>query len=412
MIGKKRNLYEKALKLLTYFPVVVILGARQTGKTTLSKQLRPDWDYFDLENIGTYSQISQDPELFFKQYGRHIILDEAQMLPDIFRTLRGVIDNAREEKGRFIITGSSSPELLSHISESLAGRVAIVELGTFKTNERFELGLSPFYTIFQQTLERDALNFKEKTALLTLDQVHTHWVYGGYPEPILNNSKDFYLLWMENYYKTYLSRDIGALFPKLNTINYQRFLMMLAKLSSTIINKSELARSIEVSEKSIRQYIHIAEHTFLWRSLPSYERDIQKAIVKMPKGYVRDSGLLHYLLNIDNAKQLYANPVVGHSFEAFVIDEIIKGIEASPLTNWHANYYRTRAGAEVDLILQGSFGVLPIEIKYGVYTPIKQLRSLETFVKEQQLPFGLLINQSDRPMWLSESVYQLPVTYL
>ena len=132
----------------------------------------------------------------------------------------------------------------------------------------------------------------------------------------------------------------------------------------------------------------------------------------MPKGYVRDSGLLHYLLNIDNAKQLYANPVVGHSFEAFVIDEIIKGIEASPLTNWHANYYRTRAGAEVDFVLQGSFGVLPIEVKYGVYTPIKQLRSLEMFVKEQQLPFGLLINQGDRPMWLSENVYQLPVTYL
>lgn len=144
----KRNLQAKIERLLTQFPVVVILGARQVGKTTLAKQIAPDWRYFDLENPDNYDFITRDPSFFFQQFPQHLIIDEAQVYPELFSTLRGVIDQNRDQKGRFILTGSSSPDILTGISESLAGRIAIVELGTLKANEIYQKPLSEFYSNF------------------------------------------------------------------------------------------------------------------------------------------------------------------------------------------------------------------------------------------------------------------------
>ena len=187
---------------------------------------------------------------------------------------------------------------------------------------------------------------------------------------------------------------------------------MLCRLSSTILNKSDIARALEVSEGSIRQFLTIVEGTFVCRSLPSYEKAITKTIIKMPKGYLRDSGLLHALLKITHESSLYLDPIVGHSFEGFVIEEIIKGLQSTWLTHWTPYYYRTRAGAEIDLILEGPFGVLPIEIKYGSHTDPRNLKNLEAFIVDHHLEFGLLINQSEHARWISRSVFQLPVNYL
>jgi len=235
---------------------------------------------------------------------------------------------------------------------------------------------------------------------------------GGYPEPILKQDPVFYLQWMENYENTYINRDIASLFPRLNRIAYQRFLTMLCKLSSTILNKADMARALEVSASSIQEFLAIAEGTFLWRQLPSYENSVTKTIVKMPKGHICDSGLLHSLLRITDKEQLYKDPIVGASFEAFIIEEIIKGLDATLLTHWTSYYYRTRGGAEIDLILTGPFGVLPIEIKYGTTVNPRQLRSLEAFVQDNQLDFGLVINQADKAIWLSKKIFQLPANYL
>ncbi len=187
---------------------------------------------------------------------------------------------------------------------------------------------------------------------------------------------------MENYESTYIDRDIANLFPRLNRIAYQRFLTMLCSLSSIILNKSDIARALEVSTSSVQEFLTIAEGTFLWRALPSYENSVLKSIVKMPKGHICDSGLLHSLLNITQTEQLYKHPVIGASFEAFVVEEIIKGLQATLLTHWSTHYYRTRAGAEIDLILRRPFGIVPIEIKYGVTATSRQLKSLENFAKK------------------------------
>lgn len=406
-----RNLFNKINKLLDMFPAVVILGARQCGKTTLSKALRPDWNYIDLENSSNFDQADRDIAFFLQQNNENIIFDEAQLLPKLFAGLRGIIDERRGQKGRFIITGSSSPALLNNVSETLAGRVAIVELGTFKANELAQKPLSPFYRLLQHPLSKESLDSLE-TPSLSLQAIQRAWYLGGYPEPVLKKSKEFYLQWMENYENTYIHRDLAKLYPKLNKVAYQRFLNMLCKLSGTILNKSDVGRALEVSEGSIREFLNIADGTFLWRNLPSFENSKTKSIIKMPKGYIRDTGLLHTLLRITDFNQLFNDPIVGNSFEGFIIEEIIKGLQSTMLTHWEPYYYRTRGGAEIDLILQGSFGILPIEIKYGIKVSNRQLTSLENFVKSHELPFGLLINQADKACWLTPFVFQLPANYL
>ncbi|MES2204217.1 MAG: ATP-binding protein [Pseudomonadota bacterium] len=412
MIG--RNIEKHCRYLLKHFPAIVILGPRQVGKTMLATQLGQNWTYFDLENPENYERIATDPALFFKQYTDQVIIDEAQFIPAVFNALRGVIDANRQKMGRFILTGSSSPELLKQTSESLAGRVAIVELGTLKANEFYEMPLSPLYALFESKINKesvDVLKKKSTQPLQNIQMVH-HWLQGGYPEPILAKDKKFYHQWMDAYRNSYVNRDIGRLFPRLNKIAYQRFLTTLSQLSGTIINKSQLARNIEIDEKTVREYLTIAEGTFLWRMLYSYENNVTKSIVKMPKGYIRDSGLLNYLLRIHDLDDLYQHPQVGNLFEAFVIDEIIKGLNAQGIVNYQANYYRTRNDAEVDLVLEGFFGVVPIEIKYGTTVRMNQLVSMKNFIKEHNLPLGVVINQADRFEWITDNIIQIPVGWL
>lgn len=408
-----RNILGHAIELTKHFPVLVILGARQVGKTTLAKMIAPHFSYFDLEKPSHYDQIIHDPEFFFSRYPEHVIFDEAQELPILFNILRGVIDNNRTQQGRFILTGSSSPELLSHISETLAGRVALIELSTLKANEYYHRPLSPFYDLFKNKLVKE--NVIVGHAPLTAKQISFCWLRGGYPEPLLKFNREtnrYYETWMANYQATYLNRDIAKLFPKLNKINFRRFLSMLGKLSGTILNKSDLARALEVSAPTIQDYLAIAEGTFLWRQLNSFENNITKSIVKLPKGQIRDSGLLHHLLRINDLESLYSDPIAGRSFEGFVIEEIVKGIQDSGISNVQPFYYRTRSGAEIDLILEGNFGLLPIEIKLSKTVMRKSVLTLSKFIEEHQLPFGCVINQSEVVEWLTPSIVQIPVGWL
>jgi len=403
----KRNLEESVNRLLKIFPAVMLVGARQTGKTTLSRTTRPDWNYFDLEKGTDYDFISRDYDFFFSEYPRHIIIDEAQEIPELFRQLRGVIDARRTETGRFILTGSSSPDLLEQASDSLAGRIAIIEVGTLKMNEIQQQPLPPFYQIFEQELSADSLATIKALDCAIADVIPC-FLRGGYPEPVLSSDNYAFNAWMEHYYRTYINRDIKKLFPRLDATRYRRFVTMLSSLSGTIVNKAQLGRSVDVSEVTIRDYLDIADKTFFWRTIPSYENSKSKSVVKMPKGIVRDSGINHYLSAVDSREKLLRSPQVGQNFESFIIEEIIKGIQATKVTRWDYYYFRTKNGAEVDLILQGSFGILPIEIKFGHQTTLRQLMSLQHFIQRHNLPFGIVINNSSEVRMLSEKIIQLP----
>ncbi|MCK5883771.1 MAG: ATP-binding protein, partial [Bacteriovoracaceae bacterium] len=413
MDAKKRNLEQKINNLLSIFPCVLIAGPRQCGKTFLTKRLRPSWKYFDLENPQTFDKIHDDLNFFFANNNQNIIIDEAQLSPSLFRTLRGVIDNKRELNDRFILTGSSSPELIKNVTETLAGRVAIVELSPFKSNENNQKIIPDFYSIFNNEFSisniDDLLNLVPRIDQKTLFK---NFLKGGYPTPAGTDDDFLYKNWMEEYFRSYILRDVKNLFPKLDSIKFRRFITMLTSLSGTIINRSQLGRSLNVNEGTIKNYLDIAHGTMIWRNIPSFERSKVKSVIKMSKGIFRDSGLGNYLQGLHTFEKLNNSPLVGQNFESFVIEEIIRGVQATGTTRWDYSYFRTKSGAEIDLILDGEFGLLPIEIKYGTTTRLKQLTSLQNFIKDHNLPYGIVINNSEKPERLSEKIIQIPVTLL
>ena len=409
-----RNLQARVEELLKLFPVVAILGARQSGKTTLSKMsTNKSWSYFDMEKGDDYDFITKDFPFFFKEYPHKVIIDEAQESKQLFRELRSVIDDNRKKKGRFIITGSSSPELSSKLSETLAGRVAILELGTLKMNERYSLPLSNFYKIIKETPAK-----KQVSALMNLktnlkyDDVMEHFLSGGYPEPVLSLNKEFRLQWMDNYMRTYVERDTAKLFPGLNNIDYRRFISILAELSGSIVNRAEIARTLSVSEPTVRNYLDISEGTFIWYNLCSFQKSTSKSITKMARGYIRDSGLSNYLLKINDRERLLRHPGTGMSFEAFVTEEIKNGFKGVGDSQIDYYYFRTKNGAEVDLIIDTPAAVIPIEIKLGISVKKNQLYSLTQFINDNNCPYGILLNNSNEIKKLTEKIIQIPASYI
>ncbi len=309
----------------------------------------------------------------------------------------------------YVITGSSSPELLAAVSESLAGRIAIVELGPLSLAEAFALPPSPLYRLIGERAP-----IAELAALLSrasLEQIGDYWMQGGYPEPWLRNQPRFRKLWLQNYLQTYLDRDLPRLFPGLDRQKFRLFVQMLAQLSGSIVNYSEVARALGVSQPTTRDYFHIAHGTFLWRHLPAYEKDATKRVVKHPKGYLRDSGLLHYLLHLRDRDELMAHPRMGHSWESMVIETLLRGLSAEGV-DFHAHHYRTGAGAEIDLVLEGEFGLLPIEIKHTQHVDPRSLRALRDFVAERGCRYGIVINNDEAPRLLDEKLIGLPFAAL
>ncbi|MCF6178671.1 MAG: DUF4143 domain-containing protein, partial [Geopsychrobacter sp.] len=373
----------------------------------------PDWKYYDLERPDDYQLISSDPLGFLARQREKTIIDEAQQFPELFQVLRGVIDEDRQACGRFLLTGSSSPEIVRGLSESLAGRIATVELWPFKTTEFTEQPLSNLY----QLLIDGTTSAEQLTALkteVTSAQTYEHWLLGGYPEPRLKGQGTpvFHGLWMDEYFADYIRRDIQRLFPRLNTHNFRLFIQSLSHYSGNIINQSVIARALEVSSVTAREYLEILHNTFIWRNLRSFEKNSLKKVQKMPKGFFRDQGVLHHLLKIDELDPLLVHPVAGASFESFVIEEVIRGLQCTLQAGIDFNFYRTRDRSEIDLIIDGPFGVIPLEVKLGTRVTQRMLGPLKTFLAETNARYGILVNNSEKIELLADNIVQLPAAYL
>jgi predicted AAA+ superfamily ATPase len=410
MQGMRRK-YEKLLKeYISFFPCAALIGSRQCGKTTLLKTLSNDWHIYDLEKQSDFQNLIRDPDLFFRLNPDKVAIDEAQLLPELFSALRVAVDSDRERTGRFVITGSSSPKLIRSISESLAGRIGMIEMAPFSFSEVMGELSPPF---FQHLADR--VHIKEFINLLKplgdIREVHEFWFKGGYPEPWLKKSKRFHSTWMNQYVGTYLYRDVAKLFPGINENRFRLFVQILSGISGNTLNYSDAARSLGVSQPTVRDYFEIADATFLWRTIPAYTRNTLKRIVKHPKGYLRDSGLLHHLMRIPEVDFLVTHPAMGRSWEGLVIEELIRGLNAIGVS-FDYYYFRTGGGAEVDLILDGEFGLIPIEIKYTQSVPVKQLRSLKDFIKDQNCRFGLVINNDERPRMYDDKIAGIPFACL
>ena len=412
MLGMKRTSETLLGAYLKTFPCVALLGVRQCGKTTLLETLPASWRRFDLERRADYAVISRDPDAFFRLNERQVAIDEAQVLPEIFPALRVAIDARRSEKGRFVITGSSSPALLRSISESLAGRVGIIEMAPFSWDEVTSTTTrDSFLRRLQDRKARPADLIDGLKPRGDLAKAHDFWFRGGYPEPWLNPEAPFREHWVEQYIQTYLFRDVKRLFPGLDDLRFRRFLEMLGGLSGRVLNYAEVARALGVSQPTVRDWFDIAHGTFIWRAIPAYSKNVVKRVVKHPRGYLRDSGLLHTLLRIPDAEALLSHPQMGASWEGMVAEEILRQLGAQGAAHEYS-YYRTGAGAEVDLVVEGNFGRVAVEIKHASSVAGRYLRGLRDFFIQNKARLGVVINNDIVPRQYEEGLIGLPFTHL
>jgi len=357
----KRKIQEELTLLLATFPAVALLGPRQVGKTTLTRELfkssLQEVVYFDLENDEDIARLD-NPAFLFEQYkDACIVLDEVQRMPDLFRQLRPIIDQQRTV-GRFILTGSASPALVKGVSESLAGRIAFAEMSPVNLLEAIDSGISQ----------------------------EQHWFRGGFPTALTSASDQQFSLWAENFIRAYIERDLSLLFGvNLSEVLIRNFWYMLAANTGSIWTAENYARALGVSSPTIKRYLDFMEGAFMIRQLPAWYVNVGKRVVKAPKVYIRDSGLLHQLNRIKSSTELPLNLIVGASWEGYVIEQIY---QLKP-RHLEIYYYRTQHGAECDVILvDGIRPVAAVEIKYakipslskGFYNVLDDLHIHKAFV--------------------------------
>ncbi len=359
----QRRLETKVKQALAENPAVALLGPRQVGKTTLAlglAELMPAI-YLDLENRLDLQKVKDIESFYADNSDKLIILDEVQRLPEIFAPLRGIIDQERRKgnkTGRFLFLGSASVHLLQQSSESLAGRIAYLELHPI-----------------------DALEFVPQDR----DSMNRLWLRGGFPESLLANSDTQSMNWRRDFIKTYLERDIPQLGPRIPAETLDRFWTMLAHNQGGVINAAQLARNLEVSGMTVGRYLDLMVDLLLVRRLRPWTFNIGKRLVRSPKIYIRDSGITHSLLNIGDYNSLLGHPVVGGSWEGFVIENILSVLPV----HGQPYFYRSTGGAEIDLVLEFSMTEKwAIEIKRssaptvskGFYTACDDIKADKRYV--------------------------------
>lgn len=335
----ERRIESLIIKHLKQFPAVGILGPRQCGKTTIAKKImkakkKGSTYYYDLESPADRNKF-YDPELLFLNTKEDFVIGEVQRMPDLFPILRSVIDKNRK-KGKYLLLGSAALDFVKGSSETLAGRIIFIEAHPFNLTE----------------LKQQSTTLKK------------HWLRGGFPDAWKAKTDADVFTWHDGFMKTFVERDLNNMFD--TSISSQlmfRMWRMIAHYHAQILNVDAIAKSLDVSHSTINKYLDFLEASYMIRRLSSYHINTKKRLVKSPKLYIRDSGIFHYLNDINNSRQLHNHALVGYSFEGYVVEQILQLLP----NNIKAFYYRTQDGAEVDLILVKGLKVIAcIEVKYSL----------------------------------------------
>jgi predicted AAA+ superfamily ATPase len=366
----------RLVRLLRDFPAVLVLGPRQCGKSTLVRAVCRDFVHVDLERPADAALLGADLEGFLQAHPRRLSIDEAQRMPALFPALRHAIDAGRGA-GRFVLTGSASPTLIRGVTESLAGRVALLELTPFRSSE---------------------LSARARPG---------RWFWGGFPPVHSRRTARSRLDWLDAYVTSYLERDLPSYGVRLPPVRLRTLWTMLTHVHGNLLNVADLARSLAVSSPTVDGDLDVLEQTFMVRRLRPYHANVQKRLTKGPKLYLRDTGLLHFLAGLREPRELATWARRGASFEGLVIEELVTWSQ-DHLTRPEAFFWRTQAGAEVDLLLVHGRRVLPIEVKLGAAVGAREIRALRQCMADLGLRRGVVVYGGDERRRLGGGIELLP----
>lgn len=372
----ERLALERVRELARRFPVVTILGPRQSGKTTLARE-GLGHTYFDLEKPSDHRLFAGDPELALRNFKPPLILDEVQRLPEILPVLRGRVDEHRRRNGQFFLLGSVNPGLIRDVSESLAGRVGMVELTPFVAAEVPDVA------------------------------VETLWHRGGFPDALLAESDGGWDDWEDQYVRTFVERDMARFGTRQSPAQFHTLLSMLAGQQGGLLNASSLARALGITHHTLQNALDLFEAHFLVRRLRPYHANLGKRLVKAPKVYVRDSGLLHHLLGLRDLEALKRSAQRGMSWEGFVIENLI-ALESLDRPSTRFWFHRTHSGSEVDLIVDRGSRRMGYEIKLAAAVGPRDAAGLVQAMADGVIHEGILLYHGEREFSLGDGVRAMP----
>ncbi|MBO4728137.1 MAG: ATP-binding protein [Spirochaetaceae bacterium] len=399
----QRHAKQTLMKMLSQFKVVLVTGPRQVGKSTLLQNELKNFEYVTLDDMAELEQARSDPALFFKNHSLPVVIDEVQYAPELFRYIKFLVDKS-DAKGQICLTGSQTYSLMQNVSESLAGRIGILELQGLSLREKQKVNFfEPFVPnsdYIQNRLEN----------LVQYNGIWNDIFYGSMPE--MTNKEIDWNFFYRSYVKSYIERDVRNLMNIKDESLFYKFMVALAARTGCLFNAADIANSTGVSLKTIQSWISVLEASGIIFFLRPYENNILKRTVKTPKIYFNDTGLVCYLVGWDNPKVAQNGAMAGELFETFVISEIAKTYFNSGADLRSLFFYRDSNQKEIDLLISKNGSLFPVEIKKSAQVSISMAKNFPAVKLLNEIQTGTILCQCDKKMFLSETVQALPLEFV
>jgi len=410
---RTRHVERKITNYLKQFPVIILTGPRQSGKTTLLKHLftAKNWQYISLDQRGTMERIKSDPDLFVKDIESNIIIDEAQKAPDLFDSIKWRVDKGIKHK--IILSGSANFQLMQKVSETLAGRAGIVKLYPFTLSEKYKR-FNILELILNTVRPKELIRKLQTYKLLDDKAIFKHILWGGYPKLLEYKNSNTIINWFENYQTTYIEKDLRDLAQIADLSDFQKFYKMIAFQIGNLINLNSIANNIGITVPTCKKYLQILETSYQYFRLNPYYLNIRKRLIKTPKIYSWDTGILNFFLENESKVHLLNSNKWGNILENFVITELMKQNSILPKQR-NMYFWRTSNGAEIDLLIEYRNNLIPVEIKSGTKITHNNIKGLIDFIKlntDKKIPYGIVFYRGENIYRYAKKIILIPIYYL